>query len=89
MSTGTLTQNKMTVVEGWVGGKHRHSAPQKGDLRQDALEVLCMAVSVNSTAVLIKYVHTAHTAFTFKTEHTALTYSTYSTYDTVSSLASR
>ena len=51
--SGTLTQNKMTVVEGWVGGKYRSRAPLKGDLCPEALEVLCTAISVNSTAVLI------------------------------------
>ena len=53
MLIGTLTQNKMTVVEGWVGGKYRSRAPLKGDLCPEALDVLCTAVSVNSTAVLI------------------------------------
>lgn len=44
----------MTVVAGWYGGKYRSSPPSKGDLSPDALKMLCAAVSVNSTAVLIK-----------------------------------
>lgn len=52
--TGTLTQNKMTVVEGWVAGKYRTTPPGKGDISEEAADVLCTAISVNSTAVLIK-----------------------------------
>jgi Ca2+-transporting ATPase len=51
--TGTLTQNKMTVVEGWVGGKYKNEAPVKEDISVEAMEGLCKAISVNSTAVLI------------------------------------
>lgn len=52
--TGTLTQNKMTVVEGWVGGKYKTVAPVKEDISAEAIDALCIAISVNSTAVLIK-----------------------------------
>lgn len=52
--TGTLTQNKMTVVEGWVAGKYRPKPLSKGDISEEAADVLCTAISVNSTAVLIK-----------------------------------
>lgn len=52
--TGTLTQNKMTVVEGWVAGKYRPTPLGKGDISEEAADVLCTAISVNSTAVLIK-----------------------------------
>ena len=58
--TGTLTQNKMTVVEGWVAGKYRTTPPGKGDISEEVADVLCTAISVNSTAVLIKvrtYLH--------------------------------
>eukprot|EP00596_Hydrurales_sp_CCMP1899_P000185 CAMPEP_0119037592 /NCGR_PEP_ID=MMETSP1177-20130426/6038_1 /TAXON_ID=2985 /ORGANISM="Ochromonas sp, Strain CCMP1899" /LENGTH=1002 /DNA_ID=CAMNT_0006999077 /DNA_START=43 /DNA_END=3048 /DNA_ORIENTATION=- len=51
--TGTLTQNKMTVVEGWVGGKYKNEAPGKEDISAECMDVLCKAISVNSTAVLI------------------------------------
>ena len=37
-----------------MGGKYRPTAPSKSDLSPDALEVLCSAISVNSTAVLIR-----------------------------------
>ena len=52
--TGTLTQNKMTVVEGWVAGKYRASLPTSADISAEAAGILCTAISVNSTAVLIK-----------------------------------
>ena len=52
--TGTLTQNKMTVVEGWVAGRYRSTVPGRAEMSAEAARVLCTAISVNSTAVLIQ-----------------------------------
>lgn len=52
--TGTLTQNKMTVVEAWVAGKHhRTKVPGGEDVPESLKHALCVGVAVNSTAVLI------------------------------------
>merc|ERR1711967_148166 len=54
--TGTLTQNKMTVVEGWVCGKQRKPFPSPIDkdiISESVQEVLCEGISVNSTASLV------------------------------------
>lgn len=52
--TGTLTQNKMTVVEAWVAGKHYHTkVPGSEDVPATLKDALCVGIAVNSTAVLI------------------------------------
>ena len=52
--TGTLTQNKMTVVEAWVAGKHhRTKVPGGEDVPETLRNALCVGIAVNSTAVLI------------------------------------
>ena len=54
MKTGTLTQNKMTVVEAWVAGKHhRTKVPGGDDVPESLKHALCVGIAVNSTAVLI------------------------------------
>ena len=52
--TGTLTQNKMTVVEAWVAGTHhRTKVPGVEDVPESLKNALCVGIAVNSTAVLI------------------------------------
>ncbi|EFJ44186.1 calcium-transporting ATPase [Volvox carteri f. nagariensis] len=48
--TGTLTENRMTVVEGWFGGKKYDQAPRSGDLQPELLEHLKMNCALNSKA---------------------------------------
>jgi Ca2+-transporting ATPase len=48
--TGTLTQNRMTVVEGWVCGKSYSTAPRADQLPAAAVEYISEGISVNSTA---------------------------------------
>lgn len=53
--TGTLTQNRMTVVQGWLAGEvvsDVQSLRQQGLSRQ-IVEYLCEGISVNSTATLL------------------------------------
>ena len=59
--TGTLTQNRMTVVEGWIGGEHAGDAERaEGSLNWSAeimsnaaiRQYLSHGISVNSTASL-------------------------------------
>jgi len=53
--TGTLTQNRMTVVEAWAGGRHFASAPPSAsDVSAAYSKIIVEGVSVNSTAVLLK-----------------------------------
>ena len=47
--TGTLTQNRMTVVEGWVCGKAFTAAPRADQLPAEVVERICEGISVNST----------------------------------------
>jgi calcium-translocating P-type ATPase len=47
--TGTLTQNRMTVVEAWVGGKSFPAAPRADQLSAEVVEFIAEGVSVNST----------------------------------------
>lgn len=51
--TGTLTQNRMTVVQGWVANKFFGTAPLAADLSANVVSLISTSISVNSTAVLI------------------------------------
>ncbi|CAF1139095.1 unnamed protein product [Adineta ricciae] len=46
--TGTLTTNRMTVVQSYVNGKHCETLPKKEEVNEDLLSLLFEAVSVNS-----------------------------------------
>ena len=50
--TGTLTQNRMTVMEAFVGGRFFPKAPSKDELNDQFVDTLSQAISVNSTASL-------------------------------------
>lgn len=51
--TGTLTENRMTVIKGWFSGKFFDSVPE-GDVLDPALkEVLAGGISINSKAHLL------------------------------------
>ncbi|GLC46005.1 ATF/CREB activator [Pleodorina starrii] len=51
--TGTLTENRMTVVEGWFGGRKYGSAPKPSELDPQLLEELKMNCALNSKAYYI------------------------------------
>lgn len=49
VQTGTLTENRMTVVEGWFAGKKYDKVPQPEDLPADFFNTLQASVAVNSS----------------------------------------
>ncbi|KAF2364516.1 P-type ATPase subfamily IIB [Trinorchestia longiramus] len=46
--TGTLTTNRMTVVQSYMSGVHHKSTPRYDDLNQHLAELLVAAISINS-----------------------------------------
>ncbi|XP_077460265.1 plasma membrane calcium-transporting ATPase 1-like isoform X2 [Stigmatopora argus] len=46
--TGTLTMNRMTVVQAYVGDTHHKSVPEASAIKPDTLEVLVNGISINS-----------------------------------------
>jgi calcium-translocating P-type ATPase len=51
--TGTLTQNRMSVVRGWFAGKELDVPPNKKQISTEALDILADGISINSTASLL------------------------------------
>jgi calcium-translocating P-type ATPase len=51
--TGTLTQNRMTVVAGWVAGQFHDKIENLNGLSKDQIQAISEGVSVNSTANLM------------------------------------
>eukprot|EP00879_Flechtneria_rotunda_P003828 GHRR01004068.1.p1 GENE.GHRR01004068.1~~GHRR01004068.1.p1 ORF type:complete len:993 (+),score=315.28 GHRR01004068.1:1703-4681(+) len=52
--TGTLTENRMTVVEGWFSGVKLDHAPDPQELRPELMQELTLNNSLNSKAFLIE-----------------------------------
>lgn len=52
--TGTLTQNRMTVVEGFFAGKYYKPTPVGSQLQQEFVQLMAEGISLNSTANLMK-----------------------------------
>eukprot|EP00193_Tetraselmis_chui_P001343 CAMPEP_0177757266 /NCGR_PEP_ID=MMETSP0491_2-20121128/3551_1 /TAXON_ID=63592 /ORGANISM="Tetraselmis chuii, Strain PLY429" /LENGTH=954 /DNA_ID=CAMNT_0019272905 /DNA_START=321 /DNA_END=3185 /DNA_ORIENTATION=+ len=53
--TGTLTENRMTVVEAWLGGGHLRRAPTTADMPTDEVfNSLTVGIATNSTAFLVE-----------------------------------
>ena len=48
--TGTLTENRMTVVEAWIEGKHHVNTDEKFPVSKGSLDMLFKAASLCSTA---------------------------------------
>eukprot|EP00873_Tetraselmis_striata_P037774 jgi/Tetstr1/458038/TSEL_044546.t1 len=51
--TGTLTENRMTVVEGWFGGAKVDRVPEASDVGDALREELALGCAVNSKAMLL------------------------------------
>jgi len=52
--TGTLTQNRMTVVEAWLGGASYSKVPTHVDLSPSIVQLIAEGIAINSTANLLK-----------------------------------
>lgn len=50
--TGTLTENRMTVVQGWIAGNMFTKVPPENPLPKTILPILCEGVSLNSQAYI-------------------------------------
>ena len=52
--TGTLTENRMTVVEAWMQGEHygQGALPKASDLKPELVSALHECIALNSKAVL-------------------------------------
>ena len=46
--TGTLTTNRMTVVESYIQGNHFKNIPAQDQLGNEFVDVLCQAIAINS-----------------------------------------
>ena len=46
--TGTLTTNRMTVVESYLQGTHYKEVPSSGTFTRDFLDLFCSSVAINS-----------------------------------------
>uniref|UniRef100_A0A1D2A822 Calcium-transporting ATPase n=2 Tax=Auxenochlorella protothecoides TaxID=3075 RepID=A0A1D2A822_AUXPR len=55
--TGTLTENRMTVVDGWFAGAATKGLPDWADLPQPLAEAVTENVAVNSSAYLVESEH--------------------------------
>ena len=47
--TGTLTTNRMTVVQSYLADNLHKDAPKQGDLPQTLVELLCKGIAINSS----------------------------------------
>lgn len=47
--TGTLTTNRMTVVQSFLADNHYKDVPKQGELPQTLVEVLCKGIAINSS----------------------------------------
>ena len=52
--TGTLTQNRMTVVEGWLAGKYYEQVPSADTLPAALVKCISEGAALNSTANLME-----------------------------------
>ncbi|XP_040091662.1 plasma membrane calcium-transporting ATPase 4-like [Oryx dammah] len=46
--TGTLTMNRMSVVQAYIGDTHHHQIPSPDDLVLEVLELIFNGISINS-----------------------------------------
>jgi len=47
--TGTLTTNRMTVVQSYLADNHYKEVPKQGELPQTLVELLCKGIAINSS----------------------------------------
>lgn len=46
--TGTLTMNRMTVVQAYVGDTHYKTVPEPENIKAETLEMMVNSISINS-----------------------------------------
>lgn len=55
--TGTLTMNRMTVVQAYIGDTHHKTVPEPDNVKAETLELLINSISINSaytTKILVR-----------------------------------
>ncbi len=55
--TGTLTMNRMTVVQAYIGDTHYKTVPEPDAIKPETLEVMVNSISINSaytTKILVR-----------------------------------
>lgn len=55
--TGTLTMNRMTVVQAYIGDKHYKTVPEPDNIKPETLEMMVNSISINSaytTKILVR-----------------------------------
>lgn len=55
--TGTLTMNRMTVVQAYIGDTHYKTVPEPDNIKPDTLEIMVNSISINSaytTKILVR-----------------------------------
>lgn len=56
--TGTLTMNRMTVVQAYIGDTHYKTVPEPEAIKPETLEMLVNSISINSaytTKILVSF----------------------------------
>lgn len=55
--TGTLTMNRMTVVQAYIGDAHYKTVPEPDNIKPETLEMMVNSISINSaytTKILVR-----------------------------------
>lgn len=58
--TGTLTMNRMTVVQAYIGDTHYKTVPEPDIIKPETLEIMVNSISINSaytTKILVRHKH--------------------------------
>lgn len=56
--TGTLTMNRMTVVQAYIGDTHYKTVPEPDIIKPETLEIMVNSISINSaytTKILVRH----------------------------------
>lgn len=64
--TGTLTMNRMTVVQAYIGDTHYKSVPEPDVIKPDTLEIMVNSISINSaytTKILVRPSLSQHSSY--------------------------
>lgn len=61
--TGTLTMNRMTVVQAYIGDTHYKTVPEPDNIKPEILEMMVNSISINSaytTKILVRLTATSN-----------------------------